>query len=198
MAQPYSGIGIGQARYRGACQGAAAGITCESRDTAIRLFVGYGFTPHFAAEWGYGTLGTVRASTGESADLAAADLSVVGSWPISTRFSAHARLGVYAGAMEAHPSAGADVEDTCPAAPPGGLPPGVALPPCAPPSAAPAQRGWQSGNNTDVTYGLGLGYALSEKGVLRLEWQRFQNFGGGGGPKLDVDLFSIGALVHFQ
>jgi len=31
--------------------------------------------------------------------------------------------------------------------------------------------------------------------MLRVEWQRFQNFGGG---DLNVDLLSIGALVRFQ
>ena len=73
-----------------------------------------------------------------------------------------------------------------------GQPPGVVAPRC-----PPAPAGWQSGNNTDITYGLGLSYAMTQTAALRIEWQRFQNFGGGG-PKFDVDLFSIAALVHLQ
>jgi opacity protein-like surface antigen len=194
-AQPYGGGSIGQAQYPDACAG-AAGITCDSSDRAIRFFVGYGFTPHFAIEWGYGMLGTLRASTGEAADLSAADLSLIGSWPIVNRFSAQGRLGVYAGTMEGL-RAKATTEDTppCPLLAPG-APPGVVLPPCPPP--APPQRGWQNGTNTDITYGLGLSYAITQSAALRVEWQRFQNFGGAGGPKLDVDLFSIGAVVHVQ
>ena len=46
-----------------------------------------------------------------------------------------------------------------------------------------------------LSYGLGLSYAMTQNGVLRVEWQRFQNFGGG---DLNVDLLSIGALVRFQ
>ena len=194
-AQPYTGLGIGQARYRDACANAAAGITCESGDTAIRFLVGYGFTPRFAMELGYGALGSARASTGESADLSAADLSLIGSWPIGNRFSALGRLGVYEGTMAAsHPVANTDDTVPCPALAPG-APPGIVLPPCPPPASSPPQRGWRSGNHADITYGLGLSYAMTETGVLRMEWQRFQNFDGG---DLNVDLLSIGVLVRFQ
>ena len=193
LAQPYTGGSVGRTTSRNACDGAAAGITCEDGDSALRLFVGYSFAPHFAVEFGYGTLGTFRASTGETVDLTAADLSLIGSWPISNRFSAHARLGVYAGTMEGNRGGVSSTDNTvpCPIAPPG-----VPQPACPPPASFP-ERGWQNGNNTDVTYGLGVSYAMTETGVLRLEWQRFQNLGGGSGPKIDVDLFSLGALVRF-
>ena len=198
-AQPYLGGSIGQAQYRDACAGAAAGLTCESGDSAIRLFVGYSFTPHVAIEWAYSTLGTVRASTGEAADLSAADLSLVGSWPIASHFSVHGRLGIYAGAMDGGTRA-AQTDNTtppCPVLVPG-APPGIVLPPCPPPAPVPPERGWQSGTSTDITYGLGVSYAMTQAAALRVEWQRFPNFGGDGGPKLDVDLFSIGVLVHVQ
>jgi hypothetical protein len=39
---------------------------------------------------------------------------------------------------------------------------------------------------------------MTEGGTLRIEWQRYQNLGGGNGPKLDVDLFTIGALIRFE
>lgn len=166
----------------------------DSGDMAMRFFGGYAFTPYLSAEIGFGTLGTVSASTGESADLSMADLSLIASRPIGNRFSMHARLGAYYGATEV-PTTRAVANDNavpCPVAPPG-------FPqPLCPPPASSSERGWQGGHNSDLTYGLGLDYAMTETGTLRIEWQRFQNFGGGGGPKLDVDLFSIGVLVHVQ
>ena len=194
-AQGYLGGSIGRALYPNACEGAAAGISCGSGDTGFRFFVGYSFTPHFAVEFGAGMLGTASASTRESADLSAADASFVGSWPVSSRFSAHARLGVYAGNMASSGLTSTDNTVPAVAVPCPGAPPGVIVG-CPPPQ--PPQRGWQLGSNTDATYGLGLSYAMTETGALRLDWQRFQNLGGGNGAKLDVDLVSIGALVRFQ
>ena len=191
-AQPYLGGSIGQAQYRNACAGAPAGITCESGDTAIRFFAGYSFTPHVGVELGYGTLGTVHASTGESIDLSAADLSAIGSWPVGGRLSAQARLGVYRGTTAGRAATTPDNTLPCPGAPPGGVPP------LCPQPSPPPERGWQGGNNTDVTYGLGLTYPTSETGMLRVEWQRFANFGGGNGAKFDTDLLSIGVLVNFR
>jgi opacity protein-like surface antigen len=170
-AQAYLGMGIGQAKYRNACEGAPAGITCDSGDTGLKLFGGYAFTPNFAVEIGGSSLGTVRASTGESAELQALDLSVIGSWPIGNRVAIYARLGVYEGDTQAV---------------------SVPVPAVFPP---PPQRGWMSGNNTGSTYGLGASYNMTENASLRLEWQRFADFGVG--PKLDLDVFSIGALMRF-
>ena len=165
----------------------------DSGDLAMRFFGGYAFTPYLAAEIGFGTLGTVATGAGDSADLSFADLSLIASRPIGNRFSMHARLGAYYGATEVPSRVVADTDNTvpCPIAPPG-------LPqPLCPPPASSSERGWQGGHNSDLTYGLGLDYAMTA-GTLRVEWQRFQNFGGAGGPKLDVDLFSIGVLVHVQ
>lgn len=186
-AQGYLGGSIGKAQYTNACDGAAAGISCASGDIGFRFFAGYSFTQHLAVEFGAGMLGTASASTRESVDLSAADLSLIGSWPISSRFSARARLGVYAGNMWSNGVTSTD--NTVPVAVPC---PSAGCPP------RPPQPGWQPGSNTDATYGLGLGYAITEGGTLRLDWQRFQNLGGGNGAKLDVDLVSIGALVRFE
>jgi len=177
-AQTYLGGNLGTTSYP------------DGSDIGVRFFGGYAFTPHMAAEIGFGTLGTVRSRPGQAADLAMADLSLIASAPIGNRFSLHGRLGAYYGAMQVRGTVAADNTVPCPIPPPG-----VAVPPCPPP---PAERGLQSGYNTDLTYGLGLSYAMTETGTLRVEWQRFQNFGGDNGAKLDVDLVSIGVLVHIQ
>jgi OOP family OmpA-OmpF porin len=176
-AQGYMGLGIGQARYPNACQGAPASITCDSSDMGFRLFGGYRFHPRFALEAGANMLGTVNASTSEAVDLAALDLSVLGSWPIGNRFALQGRLGAYYGNMAANAVS-------------------VPVPAVFPPPPPPPERGWKEGDNTGVTYGLGASYDLTDQATLRFEWQRFKNLGGGG-PTLDVDLFSIGALHRF-
>jgi opacity protein-like surface antigen len=61
----------------------------------------------------------------------------------------------------------------------------------------PPRRGWRSTSSTGLTYGIGASYAVTDKAVLRLEWQRYNQLGGEGAPKLDIDVLSIGALYRF-
>ena len=183
-AHAYLGLSIEQAKYRNACEGAAAGITCDSSDTAFRLFGGWDIRPNIAIELGANFLGTVGASTGESADLTAFDVSALGSWPIGNRFAVQGRLGAYFGDMS-----------TPAVSSPDNIAP-VALPPPPFPPPPPPRVGWAGGNNTGMTYGLGVRYDMTEKATLRLEWQRFREFGSGG-PRFDVDVFSLGALMRF-
>ena len=193
-AQGYLGFSFGKANYPNACAGAAAGITCEGSDAAVKLLAGYQFTPNFALEFAYGDLGRVSASTGEAADLAAADWTAIGTWPLGNGFAVHGRFGGYYGSLSGNSTTVAvDNTTPCPGAPPGFPPP----PPChaAPP---PLERGWQAGTTTDFTFGLGASYEMAHNTFARLEWQRYKNLGGSGGPKVDVDLFSFGAVVRFQ
>jgi hypothetical protein len=127
-------------------------------------------------EAGYAPLGQASASSGETADLSALDLSVIGSWPVGNRFAVHGRVGVYHGEME--PSGG-----------PGFLP-------CIN-CAQPPTRGWREGGNEDLTYGFGATYAMTPASAFRLDWQRYEKLGGGGGPTINVDLVSLGLLIRF-
>lgn len=117
-AQAYMGLALGQARYKDACAGAASSITCSSSDTSLRIFGGYKFNPYFAVELGGNSLGTVSASTGESAELEAIDLGALFSWPLGNRFAVHARLGVYAGDTSAGPGGDNAVPAIFPPPPP--------------------------------------------------------------------------------
>ena len=59
--------------------------------------------------------------------------------------------------------------------------------------------GASSQTNNGVTFGVGGQYDLNRNLGLRLEWQRFNNMGGGSiGRESDVDVVSIGALWRFQ
>jgi hypothetical protein len=170
-AQGYLGFSVGQ----------------TSNDAVFKLFAGHQFTPDFAAEFAYGALGRVTRGT-DSATLEAADWSAIVSWPVSNRFSVHGRFGIYYGGMQVTPAAVADTDNTLPVpiAPPGGM---LSPPP-------PAQPTWQSGTKTGITFGLGASHAMSDRAFLRLDWQRYADFAPSG-PKLDVDLLSLGALFRF-
>ena len=182
-AQAYVGLALGQARYIDPCAGAAGSISCSGNDTALRIFGGYRFSRYISVELGGGSLGTIRASSGESADLEAIDLSALVSWPLGNRFALYGRLGVYSGDMSVT----------------GGNTP---VPPVFPPPPPPPSVGWVQGSSVGATYGLGASYEMTEHVALRLDWQRFDQFGGGDsfgfvGPTFSVDVFSIGAVLRF-
>jgi OOP family OmpA-OmpF porin len=169
----YLGAAIGQAYFKHTCDGAPAGVTCNSNDTAARLFAGYQLRPALALEVGFHALGTVAAqgnaagSATQSAEISALDLAAVGSWPIANRFSLLGKLGVYSGKLAVD------------AAPAGTL------------------RGWESRRTNELTYGLGAGYALTDHADFRLEWQHLGHLKTGNPPAIDIHLVSLGALYRF-
>lgn len=108
----YGGLSVGQSQSRvdneritGALLGAGFATTTMSRDqkdTAFKLFGGYQFNRYFALEGGYFNLGkfgytstTIPAGTlSGQIKLQGFNLDVVGTLPISERFSALGRVGV--------------------------------------------------------------------------------------------------------
>lgn len=92
----YVGGGIGQSKFKDACNGVS---NCSDTDTAFKFFGGWQFNPYIAAEFGYNDLG--KASAG-SADLkgTAWELSAVGSFPVGANFSILGRLGGYHGELK--------------------------------------------------------------------------------------------------
>jgi len=169
----YMGASIGQAYYNHTCNGAPAGISCNNNDTAWRVFGGYQFKPSFAIELGFHTLGSVAAegkgpaTVTQTAEVRAVDVVYVGSWAMSNRLALITKLGFYFGKLQV-------------AATPAGT-----------------SRGWESRSTNDITYGLGVGYQLTDHADFRLEWQHFGHFGTGSSPELDIHLFSLGAVYRF-
>ena len=169
----YMGASIGEAYYKHTCEGAPAGITCNNDDTAWRVFGGYQFKPSFALELGFHMLGNIGAQGSapgmvtQTADVRALDVVYVGSWAMSNRLALITKLGLYFGKLQV--AAG---------------PPGIT-------------RGWESRSTSDITYGLGVGYELTDHADFRLEWQRFGHFGTGNAPELDIHLVSLGAVYRF-
>lgn len=97
----YIGGSIGQSQAKDACDGAAfAGVTCDDKDTAWKIFAGYQFNRNFAVEVGYTDLGEVSASAGGatvSAEATALEVVGIGSIPVADRFSVYGKLGLYRG-----------------------------------------------------------------------------------------------------
>lgn len=166
--QAYLGLSVGQARFNSAC-GDAASVSCTTSDTNFKVLGGYQVAPTIGFEAGYTDLGSVDASSGEHAQLTAFDFSGIISWPVGNRAALLARLGAYRGSI--------DVSGT--------------------PSAPPAAAGWLSGHLWNATFGFGASYEMSHNAGFRAEWQRLKNFGGAAGPKFNVDLFALSALLRF-
>jgi OmpA-OmpF porin, OOP family len=170
QAQWYAGAGFGQSTFKDelGCQGGGAGVSCDDKDTALKLFVGTQINPNFAAEATYQNFGKVSISGGGfSAEIKsyAFDLSALGMLPFGGQFAGYGRLGVYYAKSEGTSNI-----------------PGLAN---------------VSENNTGLTYGLGLQWAPIRNLGVRLEYQVYHDVGGGDLGKGDIDVLGLSALYRF-
>jgi OOP family OmpA-OmpF porin len=164
----YAGASLGQSKAKSSCDGlAGTGISCEDTDTAWKVFGGYQFMRHFAVELGYSDLGEVTATAGANR--------------LSVESSAFELVGVgilpVADRFSVFAKVGlyrADTEAT---------------------SNIAALNGKE--NNTDLTYALGARYDFTGKVGAFLQWQRYQDVGGGDIGEDDVDVISLGVLFRF-
>lgn len=152
-------------------------IADDNRSTGYKLFGGYQFNPNFALEGGYFDLGhfgftatTVPAGTlSGNIKIRGVNLDVVGTVPLSEKFSAFGRIGAnYAEATDAFAGTGAV---------------SVLNP-------SPNKR------DTNLKVGLGLQYAFTESLALRTEVERYR-VDDAVGNKGDVDHLSIGLVYRF-
>ena len=82
----------------------AFGASCDDQDTAYRVFAGYQVNRYLSLEFGYQQLGEVTLSVGpaaQSIETKAFDLSVLGVLPLTQRFSAYGKVGIYRANNEA-------------------------------------------------------------------------------------------------
>jgi len=62
-----------------------------------------------------------------------------------------------------------------------------------------SKGGGANERQVDITFGIGLEYALSYNLAARGEWQRYRAMGGGAiGQTSDLDVYSIGAVYRFR
>lgn len=100
LSSAYVGASIGQGKQKFDCEGAT---TCDTKDTAWRVFGGWKFHPNFSAELGYANLGTAKvgdATGSDDVESTAWDLSALGAFPLGSGFSLLGRLGGYHGKTE--------------------------------------------------------------------------------------------------
>jgi OOP family OmpA-OmpF porin len=148
----------------------------NNRSTGGKLFGGYQFTPNFALEGGYFDLGRFNFSgvttggtyNGETR-ARGLNLDLVGTLPLSDRFSVLGRIGAaYAQTRDNFASTGF----------------------------VPANTFNRSRNDTNVKFGVGLQYAITEALSLRAELERYR-INDPIRNRSNVDMASIGLVYRF-
>jgi len=152
-------------------------IDDDERGTGYKVFGGYQFDRHFAVEGGYVDLGkfgfdantTPAGTLSGSLRVRGVSLDLVGTLPITDRFSAFGRVGaVYAQARDAFSGSGAVVVlDSNP-----------------------------KKKAVNVDFGVGIQYAFTEALAARVEAQRYR-IDDAVRNKGNVDLFSVGLVYRF-
>jgi OOP family OmpA-OmpF porin len=185
----YGGAGIGQTRAtidderitRGQAQQGLTTTSIEDRerDHGFKVFGGYQFHRNFGLEAGYFDLGefgyTARTAppgslTGDIR-VKGFNLDLVGTLPLSQRFSVLGRVGVTHSRTEGTFSAT-----------------GAGRVPYASPNT--------SERSTNAKYGVGVEYNFTDNLAMRLEAERYR-IKDSVGNRGDVDMFSIGLLYRF-
>jgi len=183
----YGGVNVGQSRAKiddvritsGLLGGglATTSISDDNRDTGYKLYGGYQFNKNFALEGGYFDLGnfgftaiTVPAGTlNGNIKVRGLNLDLVGTLPITEKFSAFARVGAdYAQARDSFRGTGAV----------------LVLNP------NPSKR------ELNYKLGVGLQYAFTEALAMRLEAERYR-INDAVGNRGDIDLLSVGLIYRF-
>lgn len=157
--------------------GGLTDIEDEDSDRGYKFFVGYQFTDHFALEAGYADLGDfgVRVArapgtgtlTGETS-YKGYNLDAVGTWPMSERLSAFARVGAFRYETEENFIGTESL-------------------------AASLSR---DDNDTGYKFGAGLEYSFTERLSARIEAERYriEDMLGDNGS---VNLYSVGLVYRF-
>jgi OOP family OmpA-OmpF porin len=155
----------------------SATIVDDDRSTGFKIFGGYQLNKNFAVEGGYFDLGkfgytatTVPPGTlNGSMKVRGLNLDLVGTLPVTEKFSVFGRVGVnYAQTRDNFSGTGA-VRVTNPN---------------------------PSKNATNYKFGAGLQYAFTDSLAMRLEGERYR-VNDAVGNKGDVDLYSVGLIYRF-
>jgi OmpA-OmpF porin, OOP family len=183
----YGGLNIGQTRSKIdeakimsnllANGLATTAISSDNRDTGFKVFGGYQFNRYLALEGGYFDLGQFSftantlplGSLSGNIKLQGMNLDVVGTLPLTERFSAFARVGANA----------AKAKDTF-----GGT--GLVI----------VSNRNPSKRETNMKFGGGLQYQFSDALTMRAEVERYR-VNDAVGSRGDVDMTSIGLVYQF-
>jgi len=181
--RPYFGVSLGQSKFKselGACSGWSGildpGHSCSGDDkgSAWKLYAGYEFNRHIAAEAGYVRLGLQREtasgtislspeSVRRERDVRALTGALVGSFVITRSFGVTARLGVAYWNERISTSTS-------------------------------SMAGSQTTDGVSPAYGIGLVFGLNRNTCIRFERERFSDVGDKAHSG-DVNLVSVG-IAH--
>lgn len=183
----YLGGSIGETRGDIAEQRIADSITSpvftntllddDVKDRGYKLYAGYQFNRYFSVESGYFDLGNFSFNTvtdplgafNGNIDLRGINLDLVGTIPLTEKFSAFARVGInYAEAKDTFSRSGLTT----------------------------LTRDSAKGRDINGKAGLGLQYAFNDNWAVRAEAERYR-FDDAVGHRGDADLYSVGLVYRF-
>lgn len=183
----YGGVSAGEARAKvdeaavanGALGtfGPASNFSSDEKDTGYKLFGGYQFNRNIAVEGGYFDLGkstfsstTTSGAFNNDTRMRGLNLDLVGTLPITERFSVLGRIGVAMGRTRASFS-----------------------------GAGATAAGVQDRNDTkaNAKVGLGVQYELSRSMWIRTELERYRVNNGVNG-RTNVDMLTVGLVFPFN
>ncbi len=182
----YGGVSVGQSKTEVDANGVTSGLlpgvsaassTTDEKDTAYKLFGGYQFNRNLAIEGGYFNLGnnSFNAVTTPAGTLAGEtkaqgiNLDLVGTLPLTERFSALARIGAH------HTWSKSTFSGT---------------------GAAAAVASSSKRDDGGYKVGLGLQYELNPSMWIRGELERYR-FKDAVGERANVDLLSVSLVFPF-
>lgn len=166
----YIGIGIGQSKARGACDGVSApGVTCDETDTAGKILGGYQMSRNFALEAAYADLGQAKATVAGSGSATIGtkgfEFAGIGMLPVGERFSLLAKAGLFHWKVDAKDGTGL--------------------------------IGSANASGTDLTFGFGVKFDFTRDFAIRGEWQRYKDVGDSNTTgQSDIDF--IGASLVYR
>jgi len=166
----YVGGAFGQSKAKDFCAGVSgAGITCDDTDVTLKGMGGYQFTRNLAVEFGLTAAGGVEAR------------GPAGTVTIEAAIAEATAVGILPlgdrftvfGKLGIYTSAVETDFNTI------------------------LIRNTERTTNSDLTYGAGVGFAITPKLQLRAEWQRYQDVDAGIVGKSDVEVISLGMVYRF-
>ncbi len=174
----YVGASVGQADQKDACEDVLG--SCDD-DLGWKVYAGYKFNQYFAIEGGAVDFGqsdadalfinvnTLAIVPGTlEVKIDGFFLSGLAEWPLTNNFSVLMKLGMIYWDIEF------GITDN-----------NLEL------------IGDEDENGTDIHFGFGAHYNITENIKLRAEWERFNNIGDSEIGTLDIDLISAGVVIQF-
>ena len=166
----YVGGAFGRSEVKDFCGGFATGTSCDDTEVTLKAMGGYQFSRNFALEMGLTGVGEFEASgTGQrtTINIGIAEGAGVLILPLGDKFSVFGKFGMYTANVETRTENIFGGTNT------------------------------EDKRSTDLTYGAGVGFAVTPKLQVRGEWQRYQDVESANFRKSDVDIVTLGVVYRF-